>query len=149
MKKEEPHLRTKVPALSNALASSFSTEVVDVEKVLPPLVDAEYRGSLDMVVCVHRVRGPVDDEFGDSDYDEHVEAIRNTNSENSVDVKEHHVDRSFQISPAIGFIKVLQKKVGDQSSSNEEEGVDRIGTLRHSLKRHTSLSKDSRLWNFV
>ena len=40
--KEEPHLRTKVPALSNALSSSFSTEVVDVEKVLPPLVDAEY-----------------------------------------------------------------------------------------------------------
>ena len=39
-----------------------------------------------MVVCVHRVRGPVDDEFGDSDYVEHVEAIGDTDSENSVDV---------------------------------------------------------------
>ena len=43
----------------------------------------------------------------------------------------------------------LEKKIGNQSSSNEEEGVDRIGTLCYSLKRHTSLSKDSRLWNFV
>ena len=50
------------------------------------------------------------------------------------------MDKSFQISPAIGFIKVLQKKVGDQSSSNEEERVDGKRTFEDGLKGHASPS---------
>ena len=81
-----------------------------------------------------------------------------------VHVKEHHVDKTLLVKSQPFVLSrswlgreshrrrhhhYLEKKIGNQSSSNEEEGVDRIGTLRHSLKRHTSLSKDSRLWNFV
>ena len=50
---EKPHLRAEVPALSNALATTLSTKVVDVEQIFPPFMNAEYRTALYVVMGIH------------------------------------------------------------------------------------------------
>ena len=50
---EKPHLCAEVPSLSNALAATLPSKVVDVEQIFPPFVNAKYGTCLNVVMGIH------------------------------------------------------------------------------------------------